>query len=45
MIHIVIGVVLLGVGIAASGGPKVFIGAIIVGIIQIVRGLFALARD
>jgi hypothetical protein len=44
MLNLMIGAVLLIGGIAASGGSnKIFIGAIIVGVIQIIRGLISFA--
>jgi hypothetical protein len=44
MLSLIIGQVLLVGGIAASGGSsKIFIGAIIVGVIQIIRGLISFA--
>ncbi len=44
MINIIIGIVLIVAGIAASsGGTVIFYGAIVVGVIQIFRGLLSLA--
>ena len=46
MVNILIGIVFLVGGIAASSGSsKVFIGAIVVGVIQIIRGLVSLASS
>lgn len=45
--HIVIGVVLLIAGLALSGAGtgRIFIGAIVFGVVQIIRGIIALANN